>query len=702
MKRPRCNPETIEMLRSGETPISDNSSENLLSPIPRLQKRTFWHKTGIYALCVLSLGTVMLLLALSFLTFLWKGVGATATYNDSKMASAWRTIMMKAWASRVVTLSSLVIRLAIAAQAGVATSMLAALLLERSGVPVHSVAKVSLIRSSNTGPHHLASLFLRTFPRVHGIVVVLILFTMVLSTLLSQFCSTVLLSDLKPAMIVAETNVTAIPFGRHYDPFSLTVYQGIDYWATKPPSYPAFAEYSKPSEQTDVSFHTGKMHRALLPFSDPLQRSLVRNYSGMTTVTNLQTVCVRLTIQAKVWTGGRAPTLVGRISGSPPTQVLQDNPIFKAIEGDFNCTIPIKWEDAQITKRSRKEWTTGLCRIVGDNDRDWIYGGAFLFLNLTKGEWPTWLELPSRRLHNVSSDRTNWVWQYMASPSAGLELSASLCWIEGDTRDMYVDISSDHSRTEPTLDWNIAQSDYDSTAIRTQLGASKNSNGQQPTFHERGILNLSPDLGRNITGSNTTMTFERMAIQTGYHINTTAVMCTYCTINSLGAIQGSSFWVHRVQVAVFQDILTSTFNPALALQAQYFTLLQMSYYDFHPEMIITSQAAVDFFVEVLMPRTWNGYVAVVVVLVIHFLCVMLSVVLFVVQTRYSLLGNVWSAIGQVTVDGTESAAIAASAGMRTDEEVQKDLRQATGYESLCRVSSADDGQTVGILRRRGQ
>jgi hypothetical protein len=72
--------------------------------------------------------------------------------------------MMKAWVSRAVTLLSLFIRLAIAAQAGVCTSMLAALLLERSGVPIPWVAEVSLIRSATTRPHHLASAVLGAFP----------------------------------------------------------------------------------------------------------------------------------------------------------------------------------------------------------------------------------------------------------------------------------------------------------------------------------------------------------------------------------------------------------------------------------------------------------------------------------------------------------------------------------------------------------
>jgi hypothetical protein len=113
--------------------------------------------------------------------------------------------------------------------------MLAALLLERSGVPIPWVAEVSLIRSATTGPHHLASAVLGAFPQIRTPVVLPILCTMVLTTMLSQFCSTALLSDLKPGMIIAGTNVSAVPYGVHYASSITLQYQGIDYW---PPDLP--------------------------------------------------------------------------------------------------------------------------------------------------------------------------------------------------------------------------------------------------------------------------------------------------------------------------------------------------------------------------------------------------------------------------------------------------------------------------------
>jgi hypothetical protein len=85
------------------------------------------------------------------------------------------------------------------------------------------------------------------------------------------------------------------------------------------------------------------------------------------------------------------------------------------------------------------------------------------------------------------------------------------------------------------------------------------------TNQERSILDLDPNLDRKSTGSEKVFDFQRMALELGdFNNNVTVAMCAYCVINS-DYIDELSFWAHRAQIAVFQDILTSTSNPALAL-----------------------------------------------------------------------------------------------------------------------------------------
>jgi hypothetical protein len=640
---------------------------------PTMRQRPSRHKIGIYALCVFGIGFTALVLALGLITFLWKGVGATSTFDETTAASLWRTIMLKAWVARVITLSSLVIRVVIAAQAGICTSMLAALLLERSGVPIPWVAEVSIMRSSTTGPHHLATTLLQARPHIHGPIFIPVLCMHVLTTLLSQFCSTALLSDLKPGMIVERSFSSDIPYGYGQRPdwFTEHVYHGIEFWATKPASYPIFAELSEPSIQTNDSFYTGKTIRAMLPFSNPAQRSLIQTYAGMAFVANLQTVCVRPSIEAKVSLGTNGPKLEGQVSGSPSAQILKDNSIFKVINEDFKCTIPEIPRHALQKGRSLKEWRIGICRVTRYIDRNSVDAGAFLFVNLTKDENNTLFDYTPRSLNVVVSGRTDGVWQHMTTSSAALELSVSLCWIDGRALPFHVEISSHQNRTEPTLGWDLTKSDYDTVAIRTQLGALKGTNGQQLTTQERGILDLKPNLRINDTTPIPTVPFHRTAIQQRYMANDTAAMCYDCEIDHPGYPNSTAFWVHRAQIAVFQDILTSTYNPALALQAQYWTLLQMSHYDLQPEMDVTAPATLNFFGQFLMPKAWNGYIAVAIVLFVHVICVIITTTLFLGQTQFSLLGNTWSAIAQVTVSGSETAKVALTAFGDTDKEVRR-------------------------------
>lgn len=86
-------------------------------------------------------------------------------------------------------------------------------------------------------------------------------------------------------------------------------------------------------------------------------------------------------------------------------------------------------------------------------------------------------------------------------------------------------ITSTNVRTEPTLDWNLADANYDSSAIRKQFGALRGSHDQPFTNQERGILNLDPNIGWNQFISDAIVTFERVAIQMPFYTNMTAAMC---------------------------------------------------------------------------------------------------------------------------------------------------------------------------------
>src|SRR5262249_35666355 len=156
--------------------------------------------------------------------------------------------------------------------------------------------------------------------------------------------------------------------------------QGNDLWTAKPASYPAFAEYSEPPEKSSDLVDTGLTWRALLPFWQPQERTLLRSYEGMAAVLSLRTACVKPSIQAELFTASWTPKLVGNVSCSPPSSMIRD-PILPISNLSFNCTIPLPTDYTE--PRASNEWSTTICRIL-PNRTNYINDGAFLLVNTTK------------------------------------------------------------------------------------------------------------------------------------------------------------------------------------------------------------------------------------------------------------------------------------------------------------------------------
>lgn len=78
-----------------------------------------------------------------FISFLW-----FADYDNTH----WHNIMVEGWATRSVSISTLILRFSIDLQAGVACAMLAAIILESCSVSLRRSAQVSVMRASYPQP----------------------------------------------------------------------------------------------------------------------------------------------------------------------------------------------------------------------------------------------------------------------------------------------------------------------------------------------------------------------------------------------------------------------------------------------------------------------------------------------------------------------------------------------------------------------
>jgi hypothetical protein len=103
-------------------------------------------KLGLLSTAILATGTIAILATLRFLSFLW--------FSDAKNRM-WQVIACKSWVTRAVTPTALDFRTAVSMQAGILTSMLAGLALERRSVLRTQLASILAMRNMNSGPFYL-------------------------------------------------------------------------------------------------------------------------------------------------------------------------------------------------------------------------------------------------------------------------------------------------------------------------------------------------------------------------------------------------------------------------------------------------------------------------------------------------------------------------------------------------------------------
>jgi len=243
----------------------------------------------VYLLTLLIVTSVWLVGTIGFLAFLWYGDESNPT---------WQKIALANWVTRSVTLAAIVLRASISLQAGVATSMLAAIILETAGVKLRDLPELSMMRFTNTGPFGLLWTYGKQ-KKYGGLAFLLIM--LVFSTLAAQLSSTLLLSDvvIKPILGRAVESQTAYGFGilDERDPFTDFLNDAIlssSYWEQKTTHYPAFGEYSiTPTTQRDGVDDTGTVIRAMIPITEQTGREKLKKYEGPGFLFDARTVCVK-------------------------------------------------------------------------------------------------------------------------------------------------------------------------------------------------------------------------------------------------------------------------------------------------------------------------------------------------------------------------------------------------------------------------
>jgi hypothetical protein len=491
-------------------------------------------RLGLETMAILITSLAGLLFSTAMLCFLW-----WADHSDS----TWRKIALDSWLPRSVTLLSAVIRWCVSGQALVATSMLAALAFSGQRMWLHQSASLSVMRYVNTGPSSLVWLLIKDpLPQfVSGYATWIIVLTIACTTILSQFCSTVLLSDFNEGIIVGwETNMS-IASGYKYVVSDWLRWS--NYWDVLPRSYPAFAEMSNFATASEGIDDTGLSLRGILPLASEDSRSFIHSFSGNATVVDSRVACSRplyknLTLDSFSYSVSNSSVstsyyLTGYVVPSFPPERL----IYDSIGTQFNCSIMPSgisfdlytagsvmslcvlsssnggllsefdpwhnistnfcWNSTWLQRSqdsSCKNRTINIAHRRRDTDRNSddlsyhalpLIGKAYLLFNFT--ELRALINDPPASFPLDDWQSTpNGPWLETTLPETGLGIQSTLCFDALSTLDTPILASSKTNRTEPNWEFDPVQRRFITGDIRKQLGASR----QEMTFQDRGVLSM--------------------------------------------------------------------------------------------------------------------------------------------------------------------------------------------------------------------
>lgn len=176
-------------------------------PVDAKNASTAIQRIGVSALAALILTLLVIVAVMGFFGFIFWGDASDKN---------WHTIMVRGWATRAISIPSLVLRAAVDIQAGIVAAMLAALALESGSVLLRDAARVSTARVTKTRPRSLLlplivgsrwnSKYLRDALTIAAVAI------LTTTTLVMQFSSTILLSDLRLGILPGIFVFAALPF----------------------------------------------------------------------------------------------------------------------------------------------------------------------------------------------------------------------------------------------------------------------------------------------------------------------------------------------------------------------------------------------------------------------------------------------------------------------------------------------------------
>ncbi|KAL8804267.1 MAG: hypothetical protein Q9200_005888 [Gallowayella weberi] len=706
---------SVEYLQKSQ---GSQGGQNLNRPVFTLSDRFGW-----WTITVLSLTIPLILGAIGFLWFLWM-----ADYKNK----TWHAIAIRDWIIRAVTLSSVAVRTSLSLQTAIGTSILAGLALENTQILMLHLATVSMMRNANAGPYMLLWLIYKAFlkdpQRWRRCLTLVLLILLAFISLLAEFTSTALLSDMKQTPIPGSpsTRMTTTNFVYNTNGTVPYLSRGT-VWTKKPPFFPTFLEYHEDAENlSSDTADTGLTLRAFLPMESQQQRSMLRDFAGDAIVVDSRVRCVRpqLGMLKAHYAAGPTFGLTGRVNIIPGQEIdfgsVLNYPVTRQKE-----TTPNDWQiGLSYLGRFANASFTPIQSEFRQISSNVSYGMAFLVVNITAGSLAEWHAVLGTDADEYGTfggtgaqpkayrGRKEWA-DLLFTANESLVMSATLCHAAYDSVVLDIAASGGKSnRTEPSPRYSVHGQINDYITIRRQLGQTS-YNSQPLTPEDRGILSISrreswlPGQGDYPKSSwladAVTLTLDGDPTYSFDYISASS-STKNITANLYDATPSSGAWKGETRLspdpsitALFQEILNNRGDIAFALQSILTVFTGMVYYDQLERFNSPNQITTTPFIVISRPRSIRGITAVTIVLSVHLILMIVIIHLFLSKTSLSTIGNSWQTFAQIMRgDALELVNMAA---LSTDSAVEEKVKEQRWKNRLVGLKLSKDSRRVKLVSR---
>lgn len=457
-------------------------------------------------------------------------------------------------------------------------------------------------------------------------------------------------------------------------------------WSKNPTNYPTFAELNSPAPLRDDIDDTGRLLRAFLPMVESQQRQKLQRYAGKALIMDARVACQRpffnnLTAASDFATG--AVALFGALKNSTTspelltvngstgflchTYLVSDGPTICQLGGGSPEFVDDSAGGLQSEFRPRT------------NSEVATTGAAYLMINSTI-DYKGLIDVVIKdHVFEHDLDYGPWSrWLIRAGGSVVVNSSFTLCYAAWDFARLNVSLHSNVLRSEPLPRYDSKSGVFTFEEVLLQLG----NDADHTENRDRGILTLDERPSWVPTDADTIRPiYSRPWIRGYMDMNEvvpswSALMSQNIGTGNMSAIMFDAAFdgVPNVSIIIPDPTIITLFTQALqggsvarAMSSIFTVLASNAYYDQFQQFQFNHATQETYFETVLLPQSHRGFTGITCTVVVHLLVVAMITILFLWQTKMTMLGNNWQNIAQITAPLTEH--ILSASSLESDKDV---------------------------------